>query len=158
MVIQQRDGWNALAQQSHYKVGGFPPGAVNPAARQTLHGSFSLPGCGLHSPDKTHGFILFAVLFLPQLISPALLENKKLSVKTWPLVHVLSVCVDINHCFMEVSVGVYETCELRVFLFLTQITEKYLEVRATEELEVVVEVGGWLSASLRISASNESSR
>lgn len=42
---------------------------------------------------------------------------------------------------MEVSVGVYETCELRVFLFLTQITEKYLEVRATEELEVVV--GGY---------------
>lgn len=142
MVIQQCEGWNVLAQRSHYKVGGFPPGAMNPAARQTLHGSFSLPGCGLHSPDKTHGFILFAVPFLPQLISPALLENKKRSVKTWPLVHVLSVCVDINPCFMEVSVGVYETCMLLVFLFLTQITEKYLEVRRRDEQEERDKGGG----------------
>lgn len=29
---------------------------------------------------------------------------------------------------MEVSVGVYETCVLLLFLFLTQITEQYLDV------------------------------
>ena len=44
-----------------------------------------------------------------------------------------SVRVDINHSFMEVSVGVYETCVLLVFLFLTQITEQYLDVVTAEE-------------------------
>ena len=43
------------------------------------------------------------------------------------LVRVHSVRVDINHCFMEVPVGGYETRVLLVFLFLTQITEQYLE-------------------------------
>ncbi len=37
---------------------------------------------------------------------------------------------------MEVSVRVYETCVLLVFLFLTQITEQYLDVVTTEEQEV----------------------
>lgn len=34
---------------------------------------------------------------------------------------------------MEVPVGVYETCVLRAFLFLTQITEQYLDVMTTVE-------------------------
>lgn len=37
---------------------------------------------------------------------------------------------------MEVPVGVCETCALLVFLFLTQITEQYLDVVSTEEQEV----------------------
>lgn len=52
-----------------------------------------------------------------------------------------SVRVDINHSFMEVPVGVYETCVLLVFLLLTQITEQYLDVVTTEELKVREE--GW---------------
>lgn len=36
---------NASAQKSLCEVGGFPLGAVNPVARQTLYGSFRLPDC-----------------------------------------------------------------------------------------------------------------
>lgn len=42
--------------------------------------------------------------------------------------------MDINHSFMEVPDGVDETCVLRVFLFLAQITEEPLEVAMTVEL------------------------
>lgn len=42
--------------------------------------------------------------------------------------------MDINHSFMEVPDGVDETCVLRVFLFLTQITEEPSEVVMTVEL------------------------
>lgn len=59
VVAEERERRNASARRSLNKVGGFPLGAVNPAARQTLSGSFGLPGCGL-GPDSTHGFILFA--------------------------------------------------------------------------------------------------
>lgn len=135
VVAQECEGWNALAQQSPNKVGGFPLGAVNPAARQTLYGSFGLPGWGLVCTAQTGpmaSFHLPSPCYLGR-PSPSLLENKKLGVKTWPLVRVHSVRVDINHSFMEVSVGVYETCVLLVFLFLTQITEQYLDVVRTEE-------------------------
>lgn len=43
---------------------------------------------------------------------------------------------------MEVSVGVYKTYVLLVFLLLTQITEQYLDVVTTEEQEVSGEEGG----------------
>lgn len=67
VVAEECERWNASAQWSLNKVGGFPLGAVNPAARQTLYGSFGLPGCGfgLRGPDSTHGFILFAFSLLP---------------------------------------------------------------------------------------------
>lgn len=135
VVVQECEAWNALAQRSPNKVGGFPLGAVNPAARQTLYGSFGLPGCGLVCTAQTGPM---ASVYLPSPCyldrpSPSLLENKKLGVKTWPLVRVHSVRVDINHSFMEVSVGVYETCVLLVFLFLTQITEQYLDMVTAEE-------------------------
>lgn len=42
-----------------------------------------------------------------------------------------TVWTDINHSFMEVPAAVGGTCELLVFLFLTQITEEYLEVVMT---------------------------
>lgn len=143
-MAQECEGWNALAQRSPNKVGGFPLGAVNPAARQTLYGSFGLSDCGLVCTAQTGPMASF-YLPSPRYLgrpSPSLLENKKLAVKTWPLVRVHSVRVDINHSFMEVSVRVYETCVLLVFLFLTQITEQYLDVVTTEEQEVRGDEGG----------------
>ena len=123
-----------MAQWSPSKVGGFPLGAMNPAARQILYGSFGWlsSGYGLHNPDKTHGFILFAVLQLPLVILPPLLlclEKKKKKKKTWcenitlPVIRAHSVLADINHSFMDVSVGLYKTRALLVFLFLIQITQ-----------------------------------
>lgn len=54
---------------------------------------------------------------------------------------------------MEVSVRVYETCVLLVFLFLTQITEQYLDVVTVEEWEVKTQKkekgGGMFSHYLR---------
>lgn len=68
-----------MAQRSPNKVGGFPLGAVNPAARQTLYGSFGLPGCGLVCTAQTGPM---ASVYLPSPCyldrpSPSLLENKK---------------------------------------------------------------------------------
>lgn len=47
---------------SPYEVGGFPLGAANPAARQTLHGSFGLPGCGLPCIAQTGPMVSFYLL------------------------------------------------------------------------------------------------
>lgn len=59
---------------------------------------------------------------------------KKTGMKTWPLVRVHSVWIDINHSFMEVPDGVDETCVLQVLLLLTRITDEPLEVVMTVEL------------------------
>lgn len=59
VVAEECERRNASARRSLNKVGGFPLGAVKPAARQTQCASLGRPGCGL-GPDGTHGFILFA--------------------------------------------------------------------------------------------------
>lgn len=121
----------------------LPLGAVNPAARQTLYGSFDLPGCGfsLHSLRQDPWLLSICrplcYLSPPHPTPPVLCwKIKNLAWKHDPCYRAHSVRADINHCFMEVSVRVYETCVLLVFLFLTQITEQYLDVVTAEEWEV----------------------
>lgn len=80
VVTQGCEAWNALAQWSLSKVGGFPLGAANPAARKTLYGSIGWLSCGfgLHSPDRQPWLYCicrcFATMPPPH---PSLLEKRK---------------------------------------------------------------------------------
>lgn len=118
-VVHECEVWNVSAQRSPNKVGGFPLGAESRAARQTLCGSFGLPGCSLvciAQTGPTASFYLLSLCYHCPFFFFSV-EQKKPGMKTWPRVCAHTVPVDINHRFMGVPVRVYKACALLTFLF-----------------------------------------